>query len=203
MVKGFKMKKKEWVYREILYGIMEKGDTFFTQKSISEKCKVSIGNVNKAVYPLEKMNAIEKKTRGFSVISCRKILLYWASIRKLEKDIIYQTMAGRSAIEIEKALPQVMFTAYSGYKLAFKAVPADYSEVVVYGDEKKIKERFRKKEGKPNLIVLKTDPHLKKFRRVPLAQIYVDLWNLGTWYAEDFLKELDKRMEGMAGKGGG
>jgi DNA-binding transcriptional MocR family regulator len=191
------MKKNEWIYREILYRVIEKGERFFTQKALSERCGVSIGNVNKSLSVLEKMNAIEKKPRGFSVINWKKILLYWASSRNLEKDIVYQTRADENVTGIEKSLPQVLFTAYSGYKFAFGAVPADYSEVVVYGDEEKIMERFGKKEGKPNLIVLKMDAHLRKFRKPSLTQIYVDLWNLGTWYAEDFLKELEKRLEGM------
>jgi hypothetical protein len=46
-------------------------------------------------------------------------------------------------------------------------------------------------------VVLKSDPHLRRFRKAPLAQIYVDLWNLGTWYADDFIREMDRRMEGM------
>ncbi|MCJ7816561.1 MAG: hypothetical protein MUP55_01765 [Candidatus Aenigmarchaeota archaeon] len=187
------MKKNEWVYREILYGFIEKGERFFTQKALSGRCGVSIGNVNKSLSPLEKMNAIEKKPRGFIVINWKKLLLYWASNRNLERDIVYQTRVGKSVNEIEKGIPPAMFTAYSGYKFVFGIVPADYSEVVVYGDATEIRERFPERKGVPNLIVLKTDPHMEKFKRVPLAQIYVDLWNLGTWYAEDFIKELDRR----------
>jgi len=189
------MKKNEWVYREILYRFMEKGERFFTQKSLSERCGVSIGNVNKSISPLEKMNAIEKKPRGFSVINWRKILLYWASTRNLEKDIIYRTRTGMDAGGIERSLPRAIFTAYSGYKFMFRTAPADYSEVIVYGDAAEIRERFPEMKGIPDLIVLKTDSHLRKFRKAPLAQIYVDLWNLGTWYAEDFIKGMDKRMD--------
>lgn len=192
--KEFEMKKNEWVYREILYGFMEKKERLFTQKALSEKCGVSLGNVNKAVFPLEKINAIEKKPRGFAVINLKKLLLYWASARKLEGDVIYRTRVERSVPEIEKSLPNVMFTAYTGYKIAFGSVPSDYSEVVVYGDPGAVKERFLPRKGRANLILLKSDSHLKKFKRAPLAQIYVDLWNLGTWYAEDFLKEIEKRI---------
>jgi DNA-binding transcriptional MocR family regulator len=196
------MKKNEWVYREILHGFIEKGERLFTQRTISLRCGVSLGNVNKAVYPLEKMNAIEKKPRGFIVINWKKLLLYWASSRNLERDVVYSTRVDMGVKGIERSLPNVVFTAYSGYKLVFKAVPADYSEVVVYGDEREISERFGKKEGKANLVVLKADPHLRKFRKAPLAQIYVDLWNLGTWYADDFIREMDRRMENIIEKRG-
>jgi hypothetical protein len=30
-----------------------------------------------------------------------------------------------------------------------------------------------------------------------LAQTFVDLWNLDTWYARDFLKELEARLDGV------
>ena len=43
-----------------------------------------------------------------------------------------------------------------------------------------------------NLIVLETDPHLERLGRATLAQIYVDLWNLRSWYAQDFLNALEK-----------
>jgi DNA-binding transcriptional regulator YhcF (GntR family) len=125
------MKKNEWVYREILHGFIENGERFFTQRALSVRCGVSIGNVNKCLSPLEKMNAIEKKPKGFIAINWKKLLLYWASSRNLEKDVTYSTRVDMGVDEIERSLPKVMFTAYSGYKLVFKTVPADYSEVVV------------------------------------------------------------------------
>ncbi|RLJ04056.1 MAG: hypothetical protein DRP18_05220 [Candidatus Aenigmatarchaeota archaeon] len=188
------MKKSERIYREILYGVLERKENFFKQFSLAKICKTSIGNVHKALKPLEKMNSIEKKPMGFSVINPKKILLYWASIRNLERDIVYQTRVNQRVEEIEKELPPVLFTAYSGYKFRFDSAPSDYSEVWVYGDEKLIRDRFPPKSGKPNLFVLKTDPHLQSFRKIPLAQLFVDLWNLNTWYAEEFLKALERRL---------
>jgi len=37
-----------------------------------------------------------------------------------------------------------------------------------------------------NLFILKPDPYLKNYQRIPTAQIFVDLWNLSDWYAKDF-----------------
>lgn len=192
------MKKKEWVYREILYKTMERGERFFTQKGIAERCGMSIGNVNKALIPLEEMNAIEKKPKGFRVINVKKALLYWASIRRLGADRKAQINVRKTVAEIEREMPPVKFTAYSGYKLRFGEAPSDYSEVVVYGDEDEIKRRFKTSTGRPNIIVLKPDPHLSKFKEVPLAQIFVDLWNLDTWYAEEFLKALERRIDALS-----
>lgn len=193
------MKKKEWLYREILYMVLEKKEHLFTQKALAKKCEISIGNVNKALKPLEDMNAIEKKPRGLRIISPKKILLYWASIRNLRADIYASLAVRKNVTDIEKELPPVKFTAYSGYRFRFKETPTDYSEVVVYGDPEKIKSRFRtsksiKTSSRTNIIVLKTDPHLSSFKQVPIAQLFVDLWNLDTWYADEFLNALEKKI---------
>lgn len=189
--------KLEAVYREILFNVYEKKNTSFTQKSLSEKCKISIGNVNYSLEPLEEMGAIEKKARRFIVINPKKILMYWASKHKLKP--VYQTFVNMSVIDIEKSLPQgILFGAYSAYKLIFKNIPAEYSEVYIYADEKgikKIEDRFPEKKGNANLIVLEADEHLKTFKKMPLSQIYVDLWNINKWYAQDFLKALEEKIE--------
>lgn len=191
------MFKKEWVYREILYQSLEKKTNFLTQSFLSEKCEVSLGNVNHALAVLVSMGAIEKKPRGFQVINSKKILLYWASIRNLDKDIIYRTTSNKSIMEIEKEMPQVAFTAYSGFKFKFGSIPSDYSEVFVYGDKEKVKERFPKKEGRPKIILLELDDHLKKFRQIPIAQLFVDLWNINSWYSQEFLRELEMKINGI------
>jgi hypothetical protein len=196
------MRKKEWVYREILYQVLEKRVHFFKQKNLAEICGVSIGNVNKSLDPLEKMNCIEKKPRGFHVIDPKKMLLYWASIRNLDKDIVYETRNNKPVDETEKELPPVIFTAYSGYKFLFKSIPADYSEVWVYGGGEAVEDRFKQAHGRPNIFVLKMDEHLKKFREIPLAQLFVDLWNINTWYANDFLKKLETEIDRRIQKGG-
>lgn len=193
------MLKKEWVYREILYQLEVKNN-FFSQKNLAAVCNTSIGNVNKAIKPFEHMNAIDKKHLGFTVIDPRKILFYWASMRRLDKDVIYETLVNTSVETIENMMPPCLFTAYSGYKFRFDSIPADYSEVFAYAVPEMldtIQKRFPKKNGKPNLIVLSMDFHLKKFRKIPLTQLFVDLWNISTWYAREFLNELEGRMNGI------
>jgi DNA-binding transcriptional regulator YhcF (GntR family) len=192
--------KKERVYREVLYGVLEKNIRSFKQIELSKECKLSLSTVNYALEPLERMNAIEKKRFGFSVIDARKILLFWASIRKIEKEIVYQTYLNESVEKIESEIPaNSIFTAYSAFKFRFKEIPSEYSEVIVYGEKEDFEKRFGREnlKFKPNLIVLKLDEHLLKFRIAPLAQIYVDLWNLPTWYAKDFLKKMEERLHGI------
>lgn len=193
--------KLERVYREILYSIFDlKKKEIFKQKYLSKECNLSISTVNYALKPLEKMNAIQKLQFGFRAVNPKKILLYWASIRNLSKDIVYETFVDEKVEKIESLIPaRSVFTAYSAFKLHYKQIPSEYTEVVVYGNKEDFETRFGKenKKLKPNIVVLKLDEHLLKFKITPLAQIYVDLWNLGTWYAEEFRKKLEEIIDGI------
>jgi len=193
------MKKKEWVYREALYTIMELKEKKLTQLSLAQKLKISLSTVNNALRPLVKMGAVDVTGMGFRVTDEEKLAAYWASIRDLEKDIEYQTRVDAPVSDIEKSMPpDVTYTAYSGYKFKFGDVPADYSEVYIYAspDMHEIKARFPELKGPPNLFVLVADPQLARVSKesiAPSCQLYVDLWNLKEWYAKDFLKTLERR----------
>ncbi|MBI3035528.1 winged helix-turn-helix transcriptional regulator [Candidatus Woesearchaeota archaeon] len=189
------MKRTEEVYREILHQA-EKGKNTLTQKAISEKLELSLSNVNSAISPLKRMGAVEVKKMCFNVINQKKILYYWASARNLNKDIAYSTRAEKSVVELEKSMPDsAVFTAYSAYKFKFKDAPADYSEVYVYGgDIKEMKIRFPESKNAPNIIVLKKDKNIDKYGRIATnASIFVDLWNLREWYAQDFLRSMEQK----------
>lgn len=195
------MKKKEWVYRQILYEVLERKEKKHTQLSLAKVLRISLSTVNNALKPLSAMGAIEVKGMGFRVIDAGKMLAYWGSVRNLQKDVIYETRVGAGISEIEKSMPSgIIYTAYSAYKFKFADVPSDYSEVYIYADEKTlldIKERFPKRKGPPNLFVLIGDEALRKCapkNLAPAGQIYADLWNINTWYAKEFLKALEKRL---------
>jgi hypothetical protein len=97
-------------------------------------------------------------------------------------------------------MPDITFTAFTAYKLLFKDVPADYTEVYCYASEKEleiIKKRlgkFKTNERNPNLFVLKKDTQLDMYKRIPVSQVYVDLWNLRQWYAKDFLDAIEEKI---------
>jgi hypothetical protein len=102
-------------------------------------------------------------------------------------------------VEIEKGVPSIaVFTCYSGYKFRYGDVPADYSEVYFYlpkDDIEEAKERFPKRKGPTNVFVLKLERLLEVDEGMVLPpQLYVDLWNLRTWYAKDFLSTLEERL---------
>ena len=126
------MNKTELVYRELLYWSLEKKTNEFTQAALAKKLHISLSTVNSAVTLLESIGALEIKQRSFHLLDRRKILYYWASVRNLQKDIIYTTRVEKPIIAIEKAMPNdIIFGAYTAYKFLYHDVPADYSEVYV------------------------------------------------------------------------
>ncbi|MBU1199294.1 MAG: winged helix-turn-helix transcriptional regulator [Nanoarchaeota archaeon] len=190
------MKKIEEVFREILYQAIEKNNHVLKQSELSKKLGFSLSTINLAVKKLERMNAVKIEKMNFKVIDIKKILYLWASIRNIEKDIIYKTRAELAVREIEKNLPNIEYAAYTAYKFKFKDVPADYSEVYAYANEeelKEIKKRFPENNKNPNLFILKKQESMNQYTGTT-AQIFVDLWNLRQWYASDFLKALEEKI---------
>lgn len=196
------MKKSEWIFREILFQCLEKKQFSQTQLSLSKKLGISLSTANNAIAPLEAMGAIIKMPRSFKIVDAKKILLMWATKRNLLKDITYQTRAEMPIEQIERNMPSgIVFGGYSAYKFRTKDVPADYSEVYVYANEAELtelKKRFPERSGPPNIIVLKADEHLKETSTggtCSLANMFVDFWNMKTWYAKEFLQAIEKRIE--------
>lgn len=188
------MKKIELVYREILYGVLEQKNSTFTQLALAQKLHLSLSTVHHALKPLKQMGAIEIKLKNFLVLDPEKILLHWASIRNITNDIVYQTRVEKPVKVIESEMPAgVIWGAYSAYKYKWNEVPADYSEIYVYGEEKEIISRFPPHRGRANLFILKKDEFLKDYGTITtLAHTFVDLWNLPEWYAKEFLLALKK-----------
>jgi hypothetical protein len=199
------MKKQEIIFRSIACAYMS-GKRKFTQLELSNSLGLSLSVVNGAVRSLEEINAVRVGRRSFEVITLDRLLLYWATKRRLSNDIVYQTRIEEPVKEIEGSMPdEVAFTCYTAYKMLFRDVPADYSEVYVYAAEDsldRIMSRFKKKEGPANVIVLSADDDLQRsitekklaHSSVCEAQIFVDLWNLKSWYAKDFIDAIQKRL---------
>lgn len=193
------MIKKEIIWREILFQVFENKKTDFTQKQLAQKYNFSLSTVFNALKIPRNSGFIKVKGRGFEVQDVEKFLYLWATFRKLNKEIVYQTNVSKSVREIEGEMPpQVIFGTFSAYLKKYKEAPADYDKVYVYMEKEKIdeiKNRFSPKKGYPNLIVLSADPWLKNFGKLtPDCQTFVDLWNLPEWYAKDFLNALKEKI---------
>src|SRR3989344_1663123 len=192
------MRNAELIVREILYNALEKKKYELTQSQLSKELKISLSIVHRTVMIMQDMGAVRIKQRGFAVQDVKKIMYYWASIRRLQQDIIYSTRVEKPVKEIEKLMPDtIVFACYTAYKLLFNDVPADYSEVYVYGDEK-LKSRFPQNKEPHNLFVLKKDKHIEQYGKVAtIANTFVDLWNLKEWYAKEFVKSMEARLYGV------
>jgi hypothetical protein len=194
------MTKKEIIWREILYRAIEKKQNRFTQKDLAKKFGFSLSTVFNALKIPRESKAIRVTGRYFEVTNPEKFLYLWATFRNLEKDIVYQTHFEEPIKEIESQVPSsTIFGAYSAFIRKFKEAPADYDKIYLYaGDSDEIKKRFPEKKGYQNLIVLKADPFLKNYGScTPVAQLFVDLFNLPEWYATDFLKSLKEKLSGI------
>ena len=119
--------------------------------------------------------------------------MHWASIRDLEGDIVLQAR-GSDEAELEMP-PGVLFTAYSAAKIYYGIDVANYSEIWVYSDPEPIARRFS--GGPMRIMVLKPDKHLSSLKKTPIAQIFVDLWNIPTWYAREFMLAVRERIDGV------
>ena len=193
------MKKKEIVLREVIHSFFQKQPV--TQLELSKRLNFSLSTVNNAVSPLAYLGAFEIRRTGIRMIDLMKSIIYLASIRNLNADILYRTNTKLSVTETEKSMPKgAIYTAFSGYKFLFDDVPADYSEVYVYADEdvlQELRSRFPETKGNHNLFVLKADQRLiamSKNNIVPPVQLFIDLWNLKEWYAKEFVNALSKRL---------
>ena len=194
------MKKNTRVLREILYQVYERGEYFMSQKAIAQACGVSLDTVHRVVSKLADFRGVEKRPFGFRVVDPRKCLLFWAATRNLNADLVYSTYTPDSPQEIEKDMPEdTVFTAFSGFQRKFGSGPTDYDEVYVYAREEEVRRRFPERPGaRTNLYVLRFDPHLLKLSPngvPPIAQIYVDLWQIGGSAADRYLLQLEQRLE--------
>jgi len=204
------MKKQELVYRALACRYI-KGENRFTQLGLSKELEISLSMINNVISKLESINAVRVALRSFSIVSLERLLLFWSTHRSLSNDIVYSTRVDMPVKGVEGGMPDgVAFTAYTAYKLTYRDVPADYGEVYMYATEEllyEVKQRFRRVEGTPNLFVLKADYLLTKemenrklvHSSVCMAQAFVDLWNIRTWYAKAFVDALNKRFSELYG----
>ncbi|KKP47061.1 MAG: hypothetical protein UR39_C0011G0013 [Candidatus Woesebacteria bacterium GW2011_GWA1_33_30] len=186
----------------MLWLAIEKGEFKHTQKAIAEYFDYSLSTVNLAVKQLALINGIDVRGKFFIVNDPKKILIFWSTHRNIQKSIIYETYVNAPILEIEGLIPaEVIFAGYTAAKHILKESPSDYSKVYFYIDERKIIEvenRFPKIVGTPNLIILKAYPKQIECGNITtLAQTFVDIWNMGDWYAKDFLIELEGKIDGL------
>lgn len=191
------MTKKETIWRHILHHALTKGVSVYTQKNLAHELHYSLSTVFNALKVPRKIAAVQVTGRFFRLIDAEKLLLLWATQRNLTADGVYQTYVDLPARSVEGGMPpDVIYAAFSAYRLAYAEAPADYDTVYVYSaNVEAIKKRFPKHKGRTNLFVLKPDSLLASFGdTTPNVQTFVDVWNIPLWYAKDYCEALKKRM---------
>lgn len=192
------MKKIEMIWREILFQTIEKSNHQFTQKELARTLGVSTSTIFQALKSLRRIGAVRVTGRFFIVEDTEKILYHWASIRDLQKDIIFKGRVNLPVFEIEGMMPaNVVFGSYSAARHILGDVPADYDTVYVYAEDlDHIRSRFEFRKGRSNLTVLKADKLVLRYGlKTTLAQTFVDLWNVSDWQAKDFTHALKDKID--------
>ncbi|MEK7597754.1 MAG: hypothetical protein AAB441_03880 [Patescibacteria group bacterium] len=194
------MLKIEYVWRELLDRVIEKRNSDFTITELAKKYSLSTSVVNHALIPLRNLNIVKINKTSSKVIDWERLLFFWATRRNFKKDIIYSTFSPLPVYDREGLMPsEVVPTGYTAFRYLFKKTPADYDHIYFYSNKvEKIIKRFPVSKRPPNIFILNPDPYLLKSKKLELAQLFVDLWNLPEWYAKDFqeavLLEIRKRL---------
>lgn len=192
------MKKIELIWREIIESRVK--NPVFEQKKLAEAYRCSTSTVFAALSPLRAIGAVAVTGRNFRITNLEKILLFWATRRKLGSDIVYQTHVDEPVEQIEGLVPaETIYGAYAAARRLLKSVPADYDKVYIYASQPEpVQKRFPPRKGSANLFVLRADPFLASFGPVtPPSHTFVDLWNLPDWYATDFLNAVKEKYYGF------
>lgn len=194
------MKKIEIIWRELLFQVTDRKNRKFTQKALAEKFGFSTSTVFQALQVPRKMGACRVTGRFFILEDPKKLLYHWASVRNLQKEIIFQGRVNLPIMEVEGLMPaDVIFGSFSAARHILGEAAADYDQVWVYVDGNKllkIRERFDLAGGMPNLFVLKEDKFQKSYGEITtLAQTFVDLWNNPSWQAKDFTEVLEAKID--------
>ncbi len=197
------MKKIETIWHHILWSALIKKQYRQTQKGLAQQFAYSLSTVHHALKVPVKIGAIRKDHWGFVLTDFKKLLFYWASVRGLEANMVYQTYVNLPVKELEAELPgEGIYGGYSAARFWFLESPADYDKVFYYfQDVELLKRRFPPNTRYPaNLFILKTQ-NLENYRKIyhqeytTLPHTFVDIWNLSDWYAQEFIKALQEKID--------
>ncbi len=195
------MLKIEYIWRELLYQAIEQKKPYFTLIGLARKYGLSTSVVSHAIDPLKELQIVNVHKTQSKIINWEKLLFFWATRRKLKKDIVYTTYSDLPVFEREGLMPgDVVPTAYSAFRIRFKFIPSDYDHIYYYCNNlNEIEKRFPRSKKNPNIFILKPDPYLLQTKQISLGHLFADLWSLPEWYGKDFtdklLSEIQKKVE--------
>lgn len=195
------MVKKEIIWREILVQARVNKKIKFTQQELAQKFGFSLSTVFNALKVPRQNHSLKVTGRFFILENYKKLLYLWATERSLKRDIIFEGLVNKDINELEAEVPaDVVFGLYSAYKFLYHETPADYDHLYLYLNSTEIKKlqhylNISAAGFASNVFLLTKDPWLLDYGKViPPEQIFVDIWNSSEWYAKDFLKSLEEKL---------
>ena len=198
------MKKIETIWECLLEEAINQHRYPHTQKEMAQRFGFSLSTIHHALKIPVQMGAVRKESRFFILEDFQKLLYYWASVRNFANDIIYQTTIDQPVFEIEGlALPASTFACFSAARRHLGEPPSDYSKVYWYVLPQALdscKERFPFQPDKRkdfNVTLLRMPSFMKQQNITTLTHTFVDIWNLRDWYAKEFTRALEEKINGL------
>ena len=197
------MRKIETVWHQILLEALTTRRFQLTQQELARRFGYSLSTIHHALRVPTEMGAIRKTGKAFVLQDFKKLLYFWASVRAFHRDVLYATASDAPIREIEvSAIPDSVYGAYSAAKRLLGEPPADYSKVYFYiapQDLATFQRRFPPSSGPPaNTFALKMAAVMPQYgATTTLVQTFVDLWNLSDWYAREFTRAIEEKMDAL------
>lgn len=200
------MLKIETIWHYLLYEALEKGRTSFTQQDLAGEFGFSTSTVHHALDIPTRLGAVRKTGKGFVLENYQKLLYYWASVRRLDRDNIFSWYIDKDVRQLEALVPEeAIYAGYSAYRMRYQEPAGDYSKVHIYLDKVVKQELLARmdvahldKDKEPNFFVLKKSPDMEKYGKITtLPQTFVDIWNMPDWYSGEFITQLKEKMHGL------
>ena len=193
--------RTEQLWRHLLVESLERGNRRHASlTALADELGFGVSTVHKALQRPADMGAVKiRGGGGVRVIDPQRLLLLWAGHRNIKRDARAMKRVALPAPAIERLLPSDRFVLGG-----FGAVVSheggnfisEYDRVLCYGDPGDLPRSVREDpSGETVMMVLEPDPLLDRYGRVtPLAQAYVDLFNVPGWPAARFVSSLNSRI---------
>jgi hypothetical protein len=196
--------KRELVWRRLADDALEGRRSTFHQTTLSAELGVSLGNVNLALEPLRAIGAVAVVGKNLVVRDVKKILMLWAA-RRAQPELIAAYASPDNARDTLRMLPPgLALTSMAGFVSRYREEPAPLSVIRGYApshDDSVISELERRfiptaSTDDATIVVYRADEHLG--RQLPevvtAAQMFVDIWNEGDFFASDYLRVLEAKL---------
>lgn len=193
--------KTEQVWRHLLVGAIEGSQRrWHSVTALAAELGLGVSTVHRALlYPAEIGVLAVRGSGGLRVLDPGRLLMALAGRRRLSADIAARFVVDAPAPEVERAITSSV-AILGGFGAAVARVGgntiADYETVLVYGDPRL--RRLPATTGgthQTEVVLLEPDPLMSRYgRTTPLAQAWVDLFNLPGWQAARFVHHLVPRL---------